>query len=255
MFATGAINGHEAPPIVNNGVMFVVDAGQPGDRARREDRRRCCGAIGGRCPRTSIVLHPTNRGVALYGDKVFFAAGEARARRARRAHRQGGVDRRRSPTTSSGYYMTLAPLVADGKVMVGASGGEFGIRGFVAAYDAETGKEVWRTYTVPAPGEPGSETWPKGDQWKTGGAPVWVTGNYDPETEPRLLGHRQRRAVDGRSAARRQPLHRVDDRHRRRDRRRSRATSSTTRTNRGTGTRCRRRSSSTTSATAARSRD
>jgi alcohol dehydrogenase (cytochrome c) len=82
----------------------------------------------------------------------------------------------------NGYYMTLAPLVAGGKVMVGASGGELGVRGFVAAYDPETGKEMWRTYTVPAPGEPGSETWPKGDQWKNGGAPVWVTGNYDPQT-------------------------------------------------------------------------
>ena len=81
----------------------------------------------------------------------------------------------------AGYYTTLAPLVAGGVAMVGASGGEFGIRGFVAGFDVETGKEKWRTYTVPAPGEPGSETWPKGDQWKTGGAPVWVTGNYDPE--------------------------------------------------------------------------
>jgi alcohol dehydrogenase (cytochrome c) len=67
--------------------------------------------------------------------------------------------------------------------MVGASGGEFGIRGFIAAYDPDTGKQQWRTYTIPAPGEPGSETWPKGgDQWKTGGGSVWVTGNYDPAT-------------------------------------------------------------------------
>jgi alcohol dehydrogenase (cytochrome c) len=82
----------------------------------------------------------------------------------------------------SSYYITLAPLVAGGTVMVGASGGEFGIRGFVAAFNLDTGKELWRTYTVPAPGEPGSETWPKGDEWKTGGAPVWVTGNYDADT-------------------------------------------------------------------------
>ncbi len=88
----------------------------------------------------------------------------------------------------AGYYITLAPLVAGGKVMVGASGGEFGIRGFVAAFDPETGKEQWRTYTVPAPGEPGSETWPKGDQWKTGGGSVWVTGNYDPDNQSRVLG-------------------------------------------------------------------
>ena len=59
-----------------------------------------------------------------------------------------------------GYYMSLAPLVADGKVVVGASGGELGVRGFIAAFDLGTGKEMWRTFTVPAPGEPGSETWP-----------------------------------------------------------------------------------------------
>jgi len=68
-----------------------------------------------------------------------------------------------------GYYMSLAPLVVDGKVILGTSGGELGVRGFVVAYDAETGKELWKTFMVPAPGEPGSETWPKGDQWKTGG--------------------------------------------------------------------------------------
>jgi alcohol dehydrogenase (cytochrome c) len=84
--------------------------------------------------------------------------------------------------------MSVAPLVEAGKVIVGASGGELGVRGFVAAYDVETGKEAWRTYTVPAPGEPGSETWPKGDHWKTGGGPVWVTGTYDPETNLTFWG-------------------------------------------------------------------
>src|SRR5688500_1018494 len=72
--------------------------------------------------------------------------------------------------------------------MIGASGGEFGVRGFVAAFDPESGKELWRTYMVPAPGEPGSETWPKGDEWKTGGAPVWITGTYDPETNLAFWG-------------------------------------------------------------------
>jgi alcohol dehydrogenase (cytochrome c) len=127
------------------------------------------------------VPHETNRGVALYADKVFYAAGEAvlvalDARTGREVWTAPVAD------NASGYYTTLAPLVAGGVVMLGTSGGEFGVRGFVAAFDVDTGKERWRTYTVPAPGEPGSETWPKGDQWKTGGAPVWVTGNYDPET-------------------------------------------------------------------------
>jgi alcohol dehydrogenase (cytochrome c) len=72
--------------------------------------------------------------------------------------------------------------------MMGTSGGELGIRGFVAAYDPETGKEAWRTFTVPEPGQPGSETWPRGDQWKTGGGSIWVPGTYDPQTNLAFWG-------------------------------------------------------------------
>jgi alcohol dehydrogenase (cytochrome c) len=86
-----------------------------------------------------------------------------------------------------GYYMTLSPLVARRKIVLGPSGGEFGIRGFLIALDAETGKQVWKTYTVPAPGEPGSETW-KGDAWKTGGASIWVQSTYDPRTNLAYFG-------------------------------------------------------------------
>ena len=82
----------------------------------------------------------------------------------------------------------MAPLVADGKVIVGTSGGELGVRGFVAAYDAETGKQLWKAFTVPAPGEPGSETWPKGDQWKTGGGSIWVTATTTRDTKLAFLG-------------------------------------------------------------------
>ena len=79
-----------------------------------------------------------------------------------------------------GYYFTLAPLIAKGKVMVGTSGGELGIRGYIAALDARTGQEVWRTHTIPGPGEPGHDTW-TADTWKTGGVSVWLTGHYDPQ--------------------------------------------------------------------------
>ncbi len=132
-------------------------------------------------PEGSVVPHDTSRGVALYGDTVLYAAGEAvlvalDARTGKEVWTTTVADNK------SGYYISLAPLVAGGRVMVGASGGEYGIRGFVAAFDPDTGEELWRTYTIPAPGEPGSETWPKGDEWKTGGGSVWVTGNYDPET-------------------------------------------------------------------------
>jgi alcohol dehydrogenase (cytochrome c) len=81
-----------------------------------------------------------------------------------------------------GYSITMAPLYYDGLVIIGHSGGEEGIRGVVKAFDARTGKELWRWYTIPAPGEPGSETWPKGsDVWKTGGGAVWSTPAVDPE--------------------------------------------------------------------------
>ena len=118
----------------------------------------------------------------------------------------------------AGYAMTHAPLVVKDKVIVGTAGGEFGIRGFIAAYDVHTGKEVWRFYTIPGPGEPGNETW-AGDSWKTGGASVWVTGSYDPASEPDLLGHRQSGpGLERRPAARRQPLQRFRGRAGRRHR-------------------------------------
>jgi glucose dehydrogenase len=78
--------------------------------------------------------------------------------------------------------MTVAPMMADGVLITGISGGEYGIRGYLEGYDPDTGVRVWRTYTIPAPGEPGSETWQDGgDAWTRGGAPTWLTGSYDPE--------------------------------------------------------------------------
>jgi alcohol dehydrogenase (cytochrome c) len=180
VFSTGETRVHEAAPIVNNGVMFVstpnnqviaIDA-KSGNMLWRYRRPRPAGAA---------VPHDTSRGVALFGDKVYFAAGEA-VLVALDAKTGQEVWTTTVADNKAGYYISLAPLVAGGKVMVGASGGEFGIRGFVAGFDLDTGKEQWRTYTIPAPGEPGSETWPKGDQWMHGGGSVWVTGNYDPDS-------------------------------------------------------------------------
>jgi alcohol dehydrogenase (cytochrome c) len=186
VFSTGEARPHESAPLVNNGVMFVTS---PNNQVIAIDVRS--GNVLWRYrpgrPTGALVPHETNRGVALYGDTVYYAAGEATL-----AALEVKTGRERWTTkvadNKAAYYITLAPLVADGKVMVGASGGEFGIRGFVAAFDPESGKELWRTYTIPAPGEPGSETWPQGDHWRTGGAPVWVTGNYDPETNIAFWG-------------------------------------------------------------------
>jgi alcohol dehydrogenase (cytochrome c) len=186
VFSTGVNSGHEAPPIVNNGVMFVST---PEHRVVAIDAKT--GVLLWRytkqVPDPLVAPHPTTRGIALFGTKVFFAANDA-VLVALDARTGRQVWSAKVAENKDGYYMTLAPLVADGKVLVGASGGELGVRGFVAAYDVETGKQIWRTYTVPAPGEPGSETWPKGDQWKTGGAPIWVTGNYDPQTNLAFWG-------------------------------------------------------------------
>ncbi len=186
VLATGVNNGHEAAPIVNNGIMFVAT---PGNQVMAINVRT--GTILWRyrkqLPDDVVLLHPTSRGVALYGDRVFFASGNA-VLVALEAKTGKEVWTTKVAENQNGYYMTLAPLVVAGKVMVGASGGELGIRGFVAAFDPDTGKELWRVYTVPAPGEPGSETWPEGNQWKTGGGPVWVTGNYDPETNLAFWG-------------------------------------------------------------------
>jgi alcohol dehydrogenase (cytochrome c) len=82
-------------------------------------------------------------------------------------------------TIHQGASLTLAPLVAKGKVMVGMAGGGYGLRGYIAAFDARTGDEVWKTHTIPAPGEPGHDTW-AGESWRTGGGLVEITGQYDP---------------------------------------------------------------------------
>lgn len=122
-----------------------------------------------------------NRGVALLDDKVYVATLDARL-----FALDAGTGAVRWETTVAdndvGFSLTLAPLALDGKIIVGVSGAEAGVRGFVDAYDADTGEQLWRTFTVPAPGEPGSETW-QGDDWQTGGGSTWLTGSYDPELD------------------------------------------------------------------------
>ena len=174
-FSTNTTGGHESPPVVNDGVMFITTPGnllyaldaETGDLLWRYRHN---------LPQGRIAFHDTNRGVALFGDKVYMATLDARVV-ALDARTGDVVWDTPVADNSAGYYMTMAPLAARGKVMVGVSGGELGIRGFVVALDTETGEEVWRTFTVPAPGEPGNDTWPEG-AWRTGGAAVWLTGHF-----------------------------------------------------------------------------
>ena len=177
--ATGQTEGHQAPPVVNNGYMYVTTPGgqvialdaKTGQELWRYKKE---------APAEMLQLHPTNRGVALYGDKVYVATVDCHLV-ALDAKTGKVVWIKAVGDWKALQYMSLAPLAAKGKIMVGSSGGETGVRGFIAAFDAETGNEAWRTFTTAAPGEPGGDTWP-GDTHKNGGGTAWITGTYDPDT-------------------------------------------------------------------------
>ena len=176
--STGVTEGHQSPPIVNDGIMYIttplnlvyaIDA--TNGNVIWQYRRTL--------PFDLSLMHPTNRGVALYGDKVYMATSDAMLV-ALDARTGALVWEKAIEDYRTGYYITMAPLAAKGKIMVGVSGGERGIRGFISALDSETGEQAWKTWTVPAPDEPGGDSWPPGT-YEHGGASVWVTGNYDPE--------------------------------------------------------------------------
>jgi alcohol dehydrogenase (cytochrome c) len=189
MYQAAVPGGWETSPLVADGVMYITQ--RPNDVVALDARTgrafwiyhyplepiqiACCGA--------------NNRGLALLSDTLFMGTLDAHlvAIDARTGHPLWNT---KVADNRSGYSITLAPLVIKDKVLVGVAGGEYGIRGFIAAYDVNTGKEVWRFNTVPAPGEPGSETWgqcapasksycdPRA--WVHGGGSIWVTGSYDP---------------------------------------------------------------------------
>ena len=171
----------ETSPLVADGIMYLTE---PPSTVTAIDVRsgRPLWSYTPAIPPDVIVIGspPVNRGVALLDDSVYVGTihGHLIALDAK-----SGIVRWDTTVEDNkkGFYLTLAPLALDGKIVVGVSGAETGIRGFVDAYDAKTGKLVWRTYTVPAPGEPGNETWGKGDGWKTGGGSTWLTGSFDPE--------------------------------------------------------------------------
>ncbi|HVD45509.1 MAG TPA: PQQ-binding-like beta-propeller repeat protein, partial [Rubrobacter sp.] len=171
----------EAAPLVVDGVMFVsgwdgflwcLDAktGQTLWQYKHAipfDVSLCCGNV--------------NRGVAVANGKVFLATLNAHVV-ALDAQSGEKIWDTVHGDVRAGESATVAPLVVKDKVIVGSSGGEFGTRGHLDAYDMETGERVWRCYMIPKPGEPGSETWPDdGEAWQRGGGNCWVTGTYDPE--------------------------------------------------------------------------
>ncbi len=207
---TGEGNGHEAAPLVNNGVMFVSTPGNQVialDAATGRVRWRYKRAL----PDGVVLMHPTSRGVALYDDKVFLAANEA-VLVALDAATGKEIWTRTVEANSNGYYMTMAPLVADGKVMVSASGGEYRrarlCRGVRCGDRQRTlahvlGARARRAWQRDVAERRSVEERRRSDVGH---------GQLRSRDQSRLLGHGQRRALDGRSASRRQPVYGVDTR-------------------------------------------
>jgi alcohol dehydrogenase (cytochrome c) len=163
----------EATPLVYDGILYVTNSNE-------------VHALDARTGRPIWKYHEVlskrsevNRGVAILGDAIFFVTSDAHLIALHR--KTGGVlwDRQYADP-ERGQFATLAPMALKDRVIVGVSGGDGGMRGFVAAFAAATGQELWRFWTVPAPGEPGAETWGEmGPEW--GGAATWLSGTYDPD--------------------------------------------------------------------------
>jgi alcohol dehydrogenase (cytochrome c) len=178
-FSTGELEGHEAPPIVNNGYMYIAT---PNNQviALEAATGRELWHYKKQIPAELSQLHPTSRGVSLYGNKLYLLTTDA-SLVALDAVTGDELWVKPIADWHDGYYSTLAPLIVKGKVMVGASGGEYGVRGFIAAYDPDSGEKLWQTFTVPAPDEPGGDTWPP-EKYEHGGGSIWITGSYDKDT-------------------------------------------------------------------------
>lgn len=170
----------ECTPLVIDGILYVTERpnivtaidGRTGRalwtyrRPLPSDVQGCCG--------------PVNRGLAVLGDTLYLATYDCHL-----VALDANTGRERWDVVvadyKTGHSITGAPLAVKDKIVVGISGGEYGIRGFLDAYDAASGARAWRFWTVPGPGEPGHETWGGRDGWRTGGAPTWVTGTFDPK--------------------------------------------------------------------------
>jgi alcohol dehydrogenase (cytochrome c) len=174
-------SGELAQPTIYNGVMYVIN-GKWSFAIDVETGRQVW--------RTPVKLEPGikhaafNRGGAtIYNGKLFRITVDNHVL-ALDMKTGKEVWNQRFADWKEGYYATGGPIVANGVLISGVSGGESTTRGFLDGWDPDTGKKLWRRYTIPAPGEPGSETWPKNsDAWKYGGGPTWRSGSYDPELD------------------------------------------------------------------------
>jgi alcohol dehydrogenase (cytochrome c) len=176
--------GEQAQPIVYDGVMYVtnakatvaIDVGTgrqiwktPVDWLPETPRVVCCGV--------------SNKGAAILNGKIYRTTLDAHVV-ALDAKTGKEIWKQKAAEWKDGYSMTVAPVIANGVLITGISGAEFGIRGFIDGWDPETGKHLWRRYTIPARGERGNDTWPQdSDAWEHGGGSSWITGSYDPDLD------------------------------------------------------------------------
>jgi alcohol dehydrogenase (cytochrome c) len=187
LFQTNAPGAFETMPLVVDGVMYVTTPDNAVTAADARSGRQlwryqyhipkeskfCCGGL--------------NRGLGLLGNSLYYLTPDTRLLAIDR--RDGSVLWNINAALSAGgsYGGTAAPLVIKDKVIIGAAAGDYGIQGSIEAFDAATGKHLWRFRTIPRPGEPGNETW-GGDSWKHGGGSGWLTGTYDAETNTLYWG-------------------------------------------------------------------
>lgn len=165
--------GLRTSPIVYNGVMYVTNSNSVYALDARD------GSEIWRYADTRAKKQGVNRGAAISGDLVYFTTTDNYLTA---LDRQTGtlIFSKKFADAEKGTTSTSAPLVVKDKVIVGSAGGDGGMRGFIVALSAKTGDEIWRTYTVPAHGEPGAESW--GDYIEWGGGATWLSGTFDPET-------------------------------------------------------------------------
>jgi alcohol dehydrogenase (cytochrome c) len=166
-------SGMRTNPIVYDGVMYVTHSNE----------MRAIDALSGRLiwqyKDTRAKKDAVNRGPAILGDRVFFVTADVHLVALDR--RSGAVIwQKKYGDIADGLYASAAPLAIKDQVIVGVSGGDTGMRGYITSFSPSTGEELWRTYTIPAKGEPGSETWGKLIEY--GGGATWLSGTYDPET-------------------------------------------------------------------------
>src|SRR6202162_5829718 len=180
--------GHEAAPVVNGKYMFVptpMDHLIAMDATNGEVLWKYDYPIDKKALKT-VCCDVVNRGVALFGDLVYMGTLGNHVVALDAATGEVKWDTALAPP-GVGYFISGAPLVVNGKVIIGDGGGEYGARGFIVGMNAKTGKVEWKTYTTAAPGTPGGDTWPEG-AYKTGGGNPWITGTYDHATNTLFWG-------------------------------------------------------------------